>query len=172
MKQRLLVDMDGVLSDVYAQFMKYEKAEFGSNARTLESLRGLIELDAFQNARKYIHERGFFRTMPVIEGSIDALKKLNTQYELFIVSSATEFPKSLEEKYDWLREHFSFISWKQMVFCGVKTMITGDIMIDDHFKNLDAFPGETILFTQPHNYFGNDKTHRRVHNWAEILTII
>ena len=170
--KRLLVDMDGVLGDVYAQFMKYEKEEFGKNAQTIENLRGKIELDAFKNARKYIHEGGFFRTLPVIEGSVDAVKQLNQQYDLLIVSSATEFPKSLEEKHDWLEEHFPFISYKQMVFCGTKTMINGDIMIDDHFKNLDAFPGKTILFTQPHNYFAPEKLHTRVHNWDEILWVL
>jgi 5'(3')-deoxyribonucleotidase len=73
-----------------------------------------------------------------------------------------EFPLGLPEKHEWLAEHFPFISWKQIVFCGSKAVAQGDIMIDDHYKNLDHFEGHSILFTQPHNKGHDDKGHTRV----------
>jgi 5'(3')-deoxyribonucleotidase len=106
--------------------------------------------------------------LPVIPGSREVLEKLTNHYEVFIVSSATEFPQCLPEKQAWLNEHFPFIGWEQMVFCGVKTIIQADIMIDDHFKNLDPFPGKTLLFNQPHNQLAHDVRHTRVFNWMEI----
>ena len=45
-------------------------------------------------------------------------------------------------------------------------------MIDDHFKNLDTFQGQTILFTQPHNVGKPTDNHKRVNNWKEIETIL
>ncbi|MEG7769311.1 5'-3'-deoxyribonucleotidase, partial [Listeria monocytogenes] len=78
-----------------------------------------------------------------MESSQYVLRRLNSLYEVFIVSAATEFPQSLTEKQAWLNEHFPFITWQQMVFCGSKTIINADIMIDDHFKNLDHFNGKT-----------------------------
>jgi 5'-nucleotidase len=45
-------------------------------------------------------------------------------------------------------------------------------MIDDHFKNLDYFTGETLLFTQPHNQLANPGRHRRVDTWDEIGEIL
>ena len=167
MKQRLIVDMDGVLADVYEQFLKYEESETGFR-QPIDNLNGKPEHVAFKNASNYVRSKGFFRNAPVIDGSIPTLYRLNEQYELFIVSAATEFPQSLEEKYDWLVEHFPFISWQQMVFCGLKTVVRGDIMIDDHYKNLDSFGGRTFLFTQPHNYGLDNKTHTRVFSWQEI----
>jgi 5'(3')-deoxyribonucleotidase len=171
MAQRLLVDMDGVLADIYAQYLKFEAAESGMK-RSLESLRGRSESEVFINIRKYLFSKGFFRDTPVIQGSYNGIKKLNSQYELFVVSSATEFPQSLSEKMEWLEEHFPFLTWQQMVFCGSKSVIQGDIMIDDHFKNLDNFKGKTILFTQPHNYGLPDKKHTRVNSWEEILALL
>jgi 5'(3')-deoxyribonucleotidase len=100
------------------------------------------------------------------------LSELNKRYEIFIVSAAVEFPQSLFEKYEWLREHFSFITWQQIVFCGSKAIIEADIMIDDHFKNLDHFKGQTILFSQPHNLLQQSSKHRRVDSWNKIADLL
>jgi 5'(3')-deoxyribonucleotidase len=163
--------MDGVLADVYEQFKTYSITEFGTAPLT-ETLHGKPEHEAYPNAYQYVNSAGFFINAPFIDGSVEALKTLNEQYNLFIVSSAMEFPGSLKEKYDWLNKHFPFITWQQIVFCGTKTIINGDIMIDDHFKNLDYFKGKTLLFTQYHNYGHNDKHHHRVNNWSEILALL
>ncbi|HEU4604395.1 MAG TPA: hypothetical protein VFS24_20640, partial [Steroidobacteraceae bacterium] len=128
----------------------------------------LPELEAFANVKQYLHRPGFFRHLPVIPGSQAALEKLNRSYEVFIVSAAVEFPLSLHEKYEWLREHFPFISWQQMVFCGSKQIVRADIMIDDHLKNLDPFPGTTYLFAAPHNSRVKSEKHIRVNDWVEL----
>lgn len=165
------VDMDGVLADTYFQFIRMHKEEYGETL-LIKDLDGLAEFDAFPNGKKHVRTDNFFRSAPVIEGSPEVLKKLNEQYEIYIVSSATEFPLSLPEKQSWLNEHFPFITWQQMVFCGSKKIIKADVMIDDHFKNLDYFDGETFLFTQPHNILNNNHKHRRVNSWKEIGEIL
>lgn len=170
-KKRLIVDMDGVMADIYSQFIAYDEKEFGYR-QPIENMLGKREKDVFKNARQYIFENGFFRNAPVMEGSIEAVKQLNEKYELFIVSAAMEFPKSLSEKYEWLAEHFSFLTWHQIVFCGSKTVVQGDIMIDDYYKNLDFFQGQTLLFAQPHNFGHDDKTHTRVETWDDILKVL
>ena len=169
--QRLIVDMDGVLADIYAQYLELEESESGIR-RSLESLNGKLESEVFKNIERYLHTKGFFRNAPVIVGSDRALNLLNSQYEVFVVSSATEFPHSFNEKFDWLAEHFPFLSWEQIVFCGSKSIVQGDIMIDDHFKNLDNFRGRTLLFTQPHNFGLPEKGHTRVYSWEEILNLL
>lgn len=163
--------MDGVLADVYSQFIKMHAAESGE-ILVLEKLDGLAEFQAFKYGAKHVRSENFFRTAPLMKKSQEILKKLNERYRVFIVSSATEFPNSLIEKQSWLNEHFPFIGWQQMVFCGSKEIIKADIMIDDHFKNLDHFDGQTILFTQPHNKLNHDHKHTRVNSWEEIEKIL
>lgn len=170
MKQ-VLVDMDGVLADVYRQFQLYETRETGKQI-IAEQLVGKLELDAFPNGKKHVSSRGFFRTVPVMDGSIEGLDYLNKKYNVLIVSSATEFPQSLTDKAEWLNEHFPFISWKQIILCGEKKSIMGDIMIDDHPKNLDFFNGEKFIFTQPHNELIQSEQYRRINNWREITHIL
>ena len=165
--QRLALDMDGVLVDVYEQFFRYDEKDFGRR-RSFEEIAGIEERIAFPKIMQYVFTPGFFRTAPLIEGCVEVVKQLNIKYELFIVSAAMEFPQSLSEKLDWLNEHFPFLHWKQFVFCGSKTIIDADIMIDDHFKNLDHFKGKTYLFTQPHNLNKDPGRHKRVNNWKEL----
>ncbi len=169
--KKISVDMDGVLANVYSQFVKMYAGESGKII-TLEEVTGMAEGKAFPNVLKYVNSPGFFLEAPVMKDSQDILKKLNDHYKIFIVSAAMEFPGSLMEKQLWLNEHFPFITWQQMVFCGSKEIIKADIMIDDHFKNLDLFSGDTILFTQPHNLLANAGSHRRVDSWKEIEQVL
>ena len=170
--QRIAVDMDGVLSDTVQQFINWEEKETGVR-KTIEEIMGKPELDVFPNSKKYLHTKDFFRLASVVENSQEVVASLNEKYDLYIVSAATEFPLSLTEKQAWLNEYFPFITWQQMVFCGSKQIVQADIMIDDHFKNLDHFTGHTsILFTQPHNAYADNGRHRRVHNWQEIAQIL
>jgi 5'-nucleotidase len=170
--QRIAVDMDGVLSDTVEQFTNWEEKETGKR-KSLEEIIGKPEFQSFPNSRKYVFTPGFFRTAPVIKDSQEILYRLHEKYEVFIVSAATEFPQSLTEKQEWLTEFFSFIPWQRMVFCGSKEIVKADIMIDDHFKNLDFFKGETsLLFTQPHNAHADKGRHTRVNNWQEIAKLL
>lgn len=91
---------------------------------------------------------------------------MQEQHEVYIVSAATEFPKSLEDKIDWLGEHFPFISWKNIVFCGNK-IIKADVLIDDRIKNFAEFDGRPLLFSSPHNILITD--YERVDNWEQVL---
>ena len=163
--------MDGVLADVLALFIEFDARDFGRR-KTLEEIHGVPELKAFERVHEYLHQDGFFRSAPVMADSQDVLYRLNQKYNVYIVSAATEYPKSLTEKQAWLNEHFPFITWQQMVFCGSKQIVRADIMIDDHLKNLDFFPGETLLFTQPHNVALEAPRHRRVASWKEIAELL
>jgi len=170
MKNQILVDMDGVLADVYSQFIALE---YGTSVikPTPNDFNGMKE-EELQSFRKHVQSRGFFRTAPLIINSYEGLKYLNDNYRILIVSSATEFPNSLIEKQQWLNEYFPFITWEQMIFCGRKDSIKGDIMIDDHPKNLELFGGKKIIFTQPHNIYIKDNSYQRVSGWKDIMTIL
>ena len=102
-------------------------------------------------------------------GIVEGLQYFNKKYDVLIVSSATEFLNCLDDKQVWLKEHFPFISWRQLIFCGKKDSIRGNIMIDDHPKNLSYFQGERYIFTQPLNINIENSTYHRVYNWEEIM---
>lgn len=161
--------MDGVIADVEPQLIKYYEEQYGI-VTTKEAIRGLSAKEAFPEDavnRKMVYSAGFFRTLEVMPGAVEAVKKLMDDYEVYIVSAATEFPLSLFEKIEWLKEHFPFIGWRNIVLCGDKSIINTDYMIDDHTKNLDFTKAKTIMFDAHHN--ANQHHHFRVTNWQQIL---
>jgi len=165
----IAVDMDGVLADTVSHFIRYYEAETGEQVdpKTLLGVPENIMLPDKTAVRRYVHTPGFFRNPPLIKGSVSAIKSLMEDFNVFIVSAAMEFPLSLFEKKQWLEEHFPFISWKNIVLCGDKSIIKADYLIDDHLKNLDNFAGKPLLFTAAHNVYVN--LHHRLNNWDEIL---
>jgi len=171
--KRLIIDMDDVLADATGQFINYYEKEFGVRVAR-ESLNFKEEMERFpdhhQEVYQFTFRKNFFRTMAVNQNSQEVVKKLNAKYDLFIVSSAMEFPNSLTEKLEWLNEHFSFLRWKQFVFCGSKAVVYGDYMIDDLPHNLEKFNGEKLLFTAPHNMQHNHL--KRVNNWREVERLL
>ena len=165
----IAVDMDGVLADTQTHFIRYYERETGIKVDPA-SMLGIPENEAFPDksaVQRFVRMNGFFRTLPVIAGSVNAIRSLMEDFDVYIVSAAMEFPLSLFEKKEWLEEHFPFVSWKNIVFCGDKHIIRTDYLIDDHLKNLDPFPGTPIMYTASHNVLSTH--HQRVNNWEEVL---
>lgn len=171
MKQKILVDMDGVLADVNKSLIEQEYTVKGV-VKFEQDLNGVEERLAFPNLSAIVNSNHFFRHVPVMGGSQEGLLYLNKQYDVRIVSSATEFDNCLDDKHHWLKEHFPFIGWQQLVLCGTKQGIEGDMMLDDHPKNLNFFPGKRYIFTQPHNIYIADPTYIRVNEWAEVYKVL
>jgi 5'(3')-deoxyribonucleotidase len=169
--KRIAIDMDDVLAktthviiDRINQLVdkSYTYEELLNGGKTLkEEFYG-----HYLANNSFLWEPGFFEHIPVNEDAIEVVHKLSERYEIFIVSAATEFPNSLKEKLNWMDQHFPFITWKHIVFCGHKHMIQADYLIDDHEKNLQTFTGTPLLFTAPHNLHIND--FKRVNNWKEV----
>jgi 5'(3')-deoxyribonucleotidase len=75
-------------------------------------------------------------------------------------------PNSLGPKYRWLQRHFPFIPPTHYVFCGNKSILRADYLIDDLPRNLLRFEGQGILYTAPHNLTATGFV--RVDNWAQV----
>ena len=168
-KQRIAIDMDEVLADVIAKFKALYKRDHPNEA-LLELADGqefyeIVPEHIAGDFRKHIYEKGFFRDLEVIPDSQRVVKELDKKYDVFIVSAAMEFRNSLEDKVDWLADHFPFIPWQRTIFCGLK-IVNVDVMIDDRSRNFIGFNGRPLLFTSPHNKL-IDK-FERVNTWEEV----
>jgi len=166
--KRIAIDMDEVIADIQPKFLDIFEKQVGRRPSEDEYFgKKLYEIPGDENIRSYLFDPGFFGDLPVMEGSQEAVKKLMAHYEIFIVSAAQEFRNSLADKHDWLQQHFPFIHWKNYVFCGDKSLIGTDYLIDDHAFNLETFKGKGLLFSAAHNAY--EKRFTRVNDWNEVL---
>ena len=123
-KKILFIDMDGTIADFAAGVGR----EVGIEEKPKECL-----------------EKGFYRNLPVIEGAQEGISELEKYFDVYIATKPKkENPYCLEEKMEWIREHFPSLS-KKVFFTPDKRLLKGDILIDDH-ERWKGFDGLFILF--------------------------
>jgi 5'(3')-deoxyribonucleotidase len=178
----IAVDMDEVIADALGEhLLRYNRdfAHEGTPSLTLADLHGKWIWDAVPSRRlptlqSYIDSDDFFRVLPVMPHAQRVLERLQSRYDIFIATAAMEVPSSFTAKFDWLAEHFPFIPSSNIVFCGNKSILRADFLIDDNPRQLRLFqdgpagptPREGILFTSPANI--NVTGFRRANTWLDI----
>ncbi len=174
MKQRIAIDMDDVMADTHAKFVRLylegEMPRYTLDELQEKSFHELFDEDEYRAISQRVYEPGFFRDIPVMEGAQDVMADLMQRYEIFVATAAQEFPNSLREKWDWLHEYFPAISWRNYVFMGDKSILNTAYLIDDMPRNLRTFQGEGLLFDALHNR--EDTGFRRVKSWQDIAKVL
>src|ERR1700744_2618290 len=168
--KRIAVDMDEVLAAALAEHLLRYNRDHGE-AITKGDLDGkwlwdVVSADRHARLEGYLRSEDFFEDLPLVEHSQEVLPKLVKHYEIFIATAAMEFPNSFGPKYRWLRRHFPFIPPMNFVFCGDKSILLADYLIDDSHRHFERFKGQGILFSAPHN--AGVTGLRRVTGWREI----
>ena len=166
----ICVDMDEVIADALGEHLLRYNREFSTNI-TVTDLHGRWLWDFVPEERQealyqYMCSEDFFEVLEVMPDAQRVLLRLQNRYEVFIATAAMEVPSSFNAKFRWLAKHFPFISPAHIVFCGDKSILHGDFLIDDNPRQLRRFRGEGILFSSPANAAVTG--FRRVGNWAEV----
>jgi 5'(3')-deoxyribonucleotidase len=172
-RKRICVDMDEVMADAVAEHLIRYNREFNLSL-TKEDLRGkrfwqVVPAKHHEALDDYLRAEDFFADLDVMPDAPRVLAEMQRHYEIFIASAAMEVPTSFNAKYAWLERHFPFIPHTHIVFCGNKSILRADYLIDDNPRQLELFSGTGILYDAPHNIAITQYT--RVHNWQEIETL-
>ncbi|RKN77157.1 5' nucleotidase, NT5C type [Paenibacillus ginsengarvi] len=167
-KQRIAIDMDEVIADTLDKMLERYNREY-EDTITPQHLHGKKLRHVAKcgdQVSRFFDDPLFLRDLKVLPDSQDVIRELQTRYEIFIASAAMEVPASFAAKYEWLKEHFPFIPNSHIVFCGDKSIIDADYLIDDHAYQFARFRGQGILFSAPHNV--EETRYPRVHNWRDV----
>ncbi len=171
--KRIAIDMDEVIADFHPKMLNTVNAHFSlqmtHDELNLFSLRH-EKPEMLQEIMALVSEPEFFGDLEVIADSQRVIAALSRRYEVFITTAAMEVPSSFNAKFRWLNTHFPSIKPSNIVFCGNKSIINADYMIDDNAINFDGFCGEGILYTAPHNLAVTG--YRRVKSWQDIERLL
>ena len=172
--KRIAIDMDEVISDAIERFADWYERDhhitFTREQLSTSRFEDLLEEGHRYKVKEYAHHEDFFKDLNVIPGSQEVVKELHKKYEIFITTAAMEFPHSFKHKLNWLNQHFPYISWTNIVFCGDKSIINADYLIDDNVKHFKRFIGQGILFTAAHNR--NVDWDVRVNSWYDVAKML
>ena len=168
--KRICVDMDEVIADAVAEHLVRYNRDFGEQL-TRQDLHGkflwdVISVDRHHMIESYMRSEDFFEVLDVMPESQRVLRRLQFEYDIFIATAAMEVPTSFHPKFRWLARHFPFIPASHIVFCGDKSILNAEYLIDDNPRQLRRFRGEGILYTAEHNVAVTG--FRRVNSWLDV----
>jgi 5'(3')-deoxyribonucleotidase len=161
--------MDEVMADALGEHLRRCERLLG---RTFDPqmLRGrYLEhvVEAHEAARvSALIDASFFEDLAVMPGAQEVVAELCRHHEVFIATAAMDVPCSFDAKFRWLERHFPFIAPSHIVFCGDKSVLGVDDLIDDSPRHFKRFPGRAILFSAPHNW--GETRYLRVDSWDDV----
>jgi len=166
---RIAIDMDEVMADALGEHLRRYNAAFGSRLTEADvSGRHLEECIPREHraAAEAMLDESFFEELAVLPDCQAVVHELAQRHDVFIVSAAMDVPCSFAAKYRWLRRHFPFIPPSHVVFCGDKSIVDADYLIDDRSRHFARFKGRPLLFSAPHN--AAETRYPRVASWKEV----
>lgn len=176
----LFVDQDDVICEgwfLYAinTFLntKYKKEDFKNYY-----MQEVIPKELKKEFYKYLFSLDIYKCGNEISGAIETLRKLNEVYEIYLTTSYLiyeapyESGELLHQKHNYFMKNLSFIDPKQYIFINNKSLLHGDIKIDDKMNHLENGKRK-LLFTAYHNKDISDEILlnngiERVNDWTEI----
>lgn len=165
----IAIDMDEVIADFISELIIRFNNEFSKNISTSE-LCGIKLQALYPSLSNEIDEMincdSFFRHLSIIPDSQVVIEALTRKHDVYIASAAMDHSNSLDAKLSWLNKNFPFIKNSNIIFCGNKSIINADYLIDDHPHHFENFIGKGILFSAPHNI--NFKYSHRVNSWLDV----
>ncbi len=173
--KRIAIDMDGVLADTLPVELAWFRQHFGyrfepSDLVGKRVFEDLVSPEHLAAERAMLCEGSFFADLPVMPGAVAALRRLAARHQVFVASSAIDLGGAMAAKLGWLERHFPFIPAWQVVFCGDKSILAADVLIDDNAHQWTGFQGRRLLFDAPHNVHETRCT--RVSSWAEVERLL
>ncbi len=169
-RKRICVDMDEVIADAVAENLKRYNREF-DDVLSVADMQGksiweVIAPSRHEAIERFLLSEDFFAVLNVMPDAQRVVRALQAKYEVYIATAAMEVPTSFTAKYDWLARHFPFISPANVVFCGDKSILRADYLIDDNPRQLRRFHGQGVLFHSHHNTACDE--FPRVKNWGDV----
>ena len=109
---------------------------------------------------------GFYRGLEPIKGAVQAMGALLKAecIEPYILTAPSVYnPLSYTEKRLWVEDHLDFEWVERLIISPDKSLLIGDILIDDHIKGRgqDRFKGKFI-------HFGSSSFP----NWASVIDTV
>ncbi len=147
----VLVDMDNVLVDFQSGINKQDDA-------TLKAYEG-----------HYDDIPGIFSQMDPLPGALDAVKTLNDDCDLYILSTAPwNNPSAWSDKLEWVKRYLGDNFRKRLILSHHKDLCKGDFIIDDRpYHGVASFDGVWIEFGSE-KFPDWDSVISYIHSWQHF----
>lgn len=159
-KKSILLDVDEVICfsgylDAVNEFLGTNYIIDDFNEYYIDNC--VIPKERFEEFNMFLRGRNMYDKPVFIPGALDAIKKLNQFYDIYICSAcinpfdSDNSGKLFVDKYNFLVKYLPFLNPNNFIFTGAKHLFKADIQIDDRLPNLINDTTVKILFPSYHN---------------------
>lgn len=177
----ILIDLDGTVFDWSGEFdrevvERFPHIEFPhlKNNVNWDMTTGLDE-EGKAAIETVMALSGFYRNLKPLPGAVEAVHEMETlgHTVFFCTSPYDTNPTCADDKRASVAEHFGAQYRKKVIITSDKTLIRGDILIDDKPEMYGALAPvwDHVIFTQPYNEHIND-SRIRIKDWSEYQKAI
>lgn len=154
-KKVLIIDIDDTIINFGPHWIYRLNERYGTNVNYNDvdcwDVSRFFPTLTKEQVYSIITESDFYKDVPIIYEAYYYLKLLKEEGYKIVLCSSSSY-KNLQNKLeDCVFKWFDFLSWENVVICKDKSVIKGDVMIDDGVHNLWNFDGVKIMPNKPHN---------------------
>ena len=178
-KFTVIVDIDDTINNLLEVWVRWLNDMYGTNVNHEEikewDMRKTFVTLTKEQIYAPLHNILFWREVQPKPGAVECLKDFMDKGMEVYLCTATHHA-TLDDKFtEFIHRCFPFIGWKHIIVAYDKSMILGDVMIDDKVDNIiNSLCMTNILFSAPYNQdFDTEKNMiYRVDNWDDVAKII
>lgn len=180
-QEKCLIDVDDVIcgKGFIHLVNEFLHANYQQEDAKSYYINDLIPKERFEEWKKFFRQRNVYDYVEFMPKAKEVIQQLNKWYEIYFVTayvfrdSPMDSGKILQDKFNFLYKEFPFIDPSHFLFVQDKSLLQGDIRIDDRLSNLEGKARMKLLYTAYHNKeieIGEleEKKVIRVHDWEEI----
>lgn len=168
----ILVDVDEVVADLLGVWLHRYNVRYSDTLAREDivewDLTLFVKPECGSNIFSFLGDYAIYDDVSPIAGALRGVKQLRKLGRVVFVSSANT--ATMAAKVHWL-ERWGLLEddprHSDLVYAHDKSLVRGDLLIDDGPHNVGAFSGDTILFDQYHNR--NYSHPRRALNWDGVV---
>lgn len=173
-KMTILIDQDDVLAEYIKGVTKAYNDKYCANMEVEACTSWNLHSIFGEEIETIMHEPDLFRHLEPVKNALEVFERLyrSNLFEMYIVTAAN--PRSVEAKFEWIKEYLPFFPEDRVIVCKRKYMIKGDVLLDDGMHNIEEFletGGTPIIFDRPHNR-QQGKGITRVKDWLTFEKIL
>lgn len=175
----VLVDLDDVLEDLLPAWVNWLNTKYQLEVNP-EDVTDYFVPKFFPSLKltevyQPLELPAFWDEVKPKEGAVEGAKTLIDNYDTYIVTTSSFYTMLAKER--MLKNYFPFINMGDIIVTRNKSIIQGDVVIDDCPPNLRGDRKLRLLMDAPHNRHFNPMSAKmdnvkRVRNWDEILNAI
>lgn len=171
-----LIDIDGFLADLHTEWLRRYNEKYNDQLTVRDITDWNIHKFALPECGTsmydFIEDPSIYDDVEPLMGSLGFVNALYGHPSIRTVYVTSSTVGTMGRKYKWLKDNGFPVTPKGYIETADKSLIRGDVLVDDYQENLKTFTGNKILFDSYWNRSVLGGDYFRAYDYNDVMKII